>query len=58
MAALMLFAIESHSSSQRAWPNQALELTAARTAFSFLMTKIFTWYLTLDVGSGSSALSR
>jgi hypothetical protein len=27
MAALMLFAIESHSSSQGAWPNQALERT-------------------------------
>ena len=30
MAALMLFAIESHSSSQRPWPNQALERTATR----------------------------
>jgi len=38
--------------------NQALELTAARTAFIFQMTKRLALDLTLGVGSRSSALSR
>jgi hypothetical protein len=33
MAALMLCAIKSRSSWQRAWPNQALERTATRCVF-------------------------
>ena len=38
--------------------NQALELTATRTAFTFSMANISYPHLTLAVGSGSSACSR
>ena len=39
-------------------PNQALELTAARTAFSFLIIKTFSPKLTLASGSRRSSCSR
>ena len=39
-------------------PNHALELTAARTAFTFIMTKSSSSHLTLGAGGRSSALSR
>jgi hypothetical protein len=58
MVALMLFAIESHSSSQRAWPNQALERTAARRMFRFQMTKTVSVEAARDLGGGRSACSR
>lgn len=38
-------------------PNQALELTATRRAFTFQMTKTVLVKATLALGGGSSALS-
>jgi hypothetical protein len=43
---------------QSVTPNQALELTATGTAFTFQMIKILPPHLMLDLGSRSSALSR
>src|ERR1700730_9884161 len=40
MAALMLFAIESHSSSQRAWPKQALGANRDWRVFIFQMQSL------------------
>jgi hypothetical protein len=39
-------------------PNQAMELTAFRTAFTFSMTKAFPLRDQLALGSGSSSFSR
>jgi len=39
-------------------PNQALERTAARRAFTFRMTKTVLPKATLALGGGRSALSR
>ena len=39
-------------------PNQALELTATRRAFTFQMTKKVSTEATLPVGGGSSSCSR
>ena len=38
--------------------NQAMELTAARTAFTFSMTKLSSLRAVLALGSGSSSCSR
>jgi hypothetical protein len=58
MAALMLFAIESHSNSQRAWANQALARTATGRMFIFQMIRTVLAKATLAFGGGGSASSR
>ena len=58
MAALMLFAIESHSSSQRAWPNQALERNRHPALVHISEIKAVLVKARLALGGGRLAWSR
>jgi len=62
MAALMLFAIESHSSSQRPCPNQSTQPTqhfvAATEIMRSLVFKVLGWLVSFSLGGTILELLR
>jgi hypothetical protein len=50
--------IPSYEMNRSDAPNQSVELTATRRAFTFQMTKTVSLRATLALGGGSSLLSR
>ena len=62
MAALMLFAIESHSSSQRPCPNQSMKPTqhfvVATEIMRSLVFKVAGWLISISLGGTILELLR